>query len=102
MAQFLISETYIGLTSYAPTRASGCILISNRLRYPRRLAIHPVGNRADIYLNAGQYCLTLNMHSIANGSDPENLKREAERHIIARVRKMMPAYKAIYARARTP
>jgi hypothetical protein len=55
---------------------------------------------ADVYWNAGRYCLTLNMHPVAKDIDPEALKREAERHIVARVRLMIPAYKAIHARAK--
>lgn len=55
---------------------------------------------ADVYANAGQYSLTLNMHPIAKAADPETLMRTAERHIIARVRKMLPAYRVIFARAR--
>ena len=57
--------------------------------------------QADMHLNAGQYCLTLNLHPIAKGTHAEALKREAERHIVARVRKMIPAYKGIYSRVRS-
>ena len=56
---------------------------------------------ADVDLNAGEYTLTLNMHPLAKNSDPEVLKRTAEGHIIARVRKMLPAYRVIYGRAMT-
>jgi hypothetical protein len=56
---------------------------------------------ADIGQGRDGYLLTLNLHPISQGGDVEELKRIAERHIVARVRKMLPAYKVIYGRVRT-
>jgi hypothetical protein len=55
---------------------------------------------ADICRSGYGYSLVLNMHPICHGDDIEELKRTAERHIAARVRKMLPAHKAIYRRVR--
>ena len=55
---------------------------------------------ADIGMGQNGYLLTLNLHPISQGWDVEELKRIAERHIVARVRKMIPAYRAIHGRAR--
>src|SRR5579864_348237 len=53
---------------------------------------------ADIGQGREGYLLTLNLHPISQGGDVEELKRIAERHIVARVRKMLPAYKVIRGR----
>jgi len=55
---------------------------------------------ADVRAMGGEYALSLNMHPIARNGDLEAIKRTAERHIIARVRKMLPAYRVIFVRAR--
>jgi hypothetical protein len=55
---------------------------------------------ADVGPGQDGYLLTLNMHPITTSWDIDELKRTAERHIVARVRKMLLAYKAIYARTR--
>jgi hypothetical protein len=62
-----------------------------------------VGNafHADVAYRGTRYYLLLNLHPISDGSDPEALKLLAEQHIVARVQKMIPAYKAIYARVNT-
>lgn len=55
---------------------------------------------ADIGTGQSGYLLTLNLHPLCQGPDVEELKRIAERHIVARVRKMIPAYRVIYGRVR--
>jgi hypothetical protein len=42
--------------------------------------------------------VTLNLHPIGRGDDPEALKLLAERQIVDRVRHMLPAYRAVQAR----
>lgn len=55
---------------------------------------------ADVFRAAHSWSVTLNMHVIAQGDDVEELKRIAERHIVARVQKIGPAYRAIRGRLR--
>ena len=53
---------------------------------------------ADVGPGTKGYVVTLNLHPIGRGDDPEALKRLAERHIVERVRFMLPAYRVIHER----
>jgi hypothetical protein len=52
--------------------------------------------QADLGFWGAGYSVRLNMHPPRDGTDPEELRRTVERHIVARVRKMLPAYDAIH------
>lgn len=53
---------------------------------------------ADVGPGPKGYVVTLNLHPIGRGDDPEALKRLAERQIVERVRHMLPAYRIVHAR----